>query len=827
MKSTYNDAMAGNSEKQESDFSFVFPAGSKGLIARHGLLSAAFVLVYLLLSQPGVIFISRLGWSAWYPATGLVLSLLLGISPRYMLLVCFSDALAGVFIYHQPVLSFGGTLGALGVAFWYGGAAYVLRGPLRIDFRLRRGRDVVRYVFVTMTAAAGATLSGVSCLVGDHSIAWRDFWPAAADWFVGDGIGLVGLAPFLLIHVLPWIRRWLSGEAHPQESSRGHRPRTAASGEWVLLETIGQSGSVLAVLWIMFGPRWAHLELFYLSFIPILWMAMRSGIRLVIIGSLALNFGIVISLHLFPPDHVLLDKIGLLMLVVSASGLVVGATVTERQHLGVELNERTTYLDSLFANSPLGIVVLSRAGRVDLVNEAFTKLSLYPQSELVDHDLDSVFLPTGSSESFSPWSSEVLSGKALHRVVRRSRRDGTLVDLELHAVPLVIDGQVQGAYAICKDISEQIKASEAEREHAESLNRLVKELELQTDQMTMLNDMAALLECCGTTKEACTVVDHAARRFFSDAISGTLYTFKASRNLVEAAVSWGNSSTLEAVFAPQACWALRRGQPHWSEIGGDSVVCPHLEALPAASHLCLPMVGQGETLGVLHLEFARIGGEGAELRSGRQRLGVTVAGQIALSLASLRMRETLRDQSIRDSLTGLFNRRFMQESLEREMMRSRRKKHAVTMLFLDIDHFKRFNDTFGHDAGDFVLQSIADLLRNFFRGDDVACRCGGEEFAVILPEANAHDATLRADKLRAEVKALKLHYKDTRLGPISVSIGVAAFPEHCDTAEELLKAADQCLYQSKHSGRDRVTVASGRREREASLTDTKTTTRPS
>jgi len=806
-------------EKQEKHFIVDgSPVRPKRLIARQALLCVAFVLVYLLLSQPGVIFVSQLGWSAWYPATGLVLALLLSISPWYAVLVCLSDALAGTLIYHQPILSFGGTVGAMGVAVWYGGAAYVLRGPLRIDFRLRRGRDVVRYVFVTMTAASLATLSGVLCLVGDHSISARDFWPAAADWFVGDGIGLVGLAPFLLIHVFPWIRRWLSLEDDPSESREHHRSRPAARGEWALLEAIGQSGSVLAVLWIMFGPRWAHLELFYLSFVPILWMAMRSGIRLVIIGSLALNFGIVISLHLFPPNQVLLAKIGLLMLVVSASGLVVGATVTERQHLGIELHERTTYLNSLFANSPLGIVVLNRQGRVSLVNEAFTKLSLYSQSELVNQDLDTIFLPSDSSEPSAPWSSEVLSGQALHRVVRRNRRNGTPVDLELHAVPLEIDGQVQGAYAICKDISEQVKASDAERKHAESLNRLVKELEIQTDQMTMLNDMAALLECCATTKEACAVVDHAARRFFPDATAGTLYTFKASRNLVEAAVSWGGSPALEPVFGPQACWALRRGQPHWSQIGGDSVVCPHLETLPAADHLCLPMVGQGETLGVLHLEFARVKDRPTESFRAQQRLGVTVAGQIALSLASLRMRETLRDQSIRDSLTGLFNRRFMQESLEREMMRSRRKNHSLTLLFLDIDHFKRFNDTFGHDAGDFVLQSIADLLRNFFRGDDVACRCGGEEFAVILPESNARDAAVRADKLRAEVKALKLQYKEARLGPISVSIGVAAFPEHCANAEDLLKSADQCLYQSKHSGRDRVTVASAKTHEAASQT---------
>jgi diguanylate cyclase (GGDEF)-like protein/PAS domain S-box-containing protein len=797
--------MSNMGRKNEKSVNFELFGRQKA--ARHALLSAIFVLVYLLLSEPGVIFVSHLGWSAWYPATGLSLALLLGVSPWYAVLMGFADGLAGGVLYHQPFWSFGQTFGVFFGTVWYGGAAYLLRGPLRVNCSLRRVRDVVRYVFVTTAAALGATVTGVLCLIGDRSITPREWWSASSAWFIGDGIGLLGLAPFLLIHVFPSVRRWL-GAADGSRDPFYDRQKYASAGEWQVIESIGQAVSMLAVLWIIFGPRWAQLELYYLAFIPILWLAMRSGIRLVVIGTLALNFGIVVSMHLFPPNSSLLVKSGLLMLVVSASGLVVGSTVTERQRLGAKLHERTTYLNSLFEHSPLGIVVLNPNGLVDLVNDAFTHLSLYPLGELLGRELDSVFLPDKSVETPS-WSINVLEGRPQHWTTRRRRKDGSLVDLELHAVPLIIDGSVRGAYAICKDISEQVRAAEAEQEQAKSLNLLVKELELQTEQMSMLNDMGRLLECCATTKEAGTVIAQSIPRLFPAAMSGTLYTFRASRNLVEASVSWGNLPSSEPIFAPQDCWALRRGQPHVSGGGKQDLVCPHLEGLPAARHLCLPMIGQGETLGMISIEFPHMGEFDGPLHA-HARLGVTVANQIALSFASLRLRESLRDESIRDALTGLFNRRFMQESLEREIMRSRRKNHALSILFLDIDHFKRFNDTFGHDAGDFVLRAVADVLRNYFRGDDVACRCGGEEFAVILPESSAANAGVRAEGLREQVRGLKLEYRGTRLGPISVSVGVAAFPDHCSSADELLKAADQCLYQSKTNGRDRVTVASSK-----------------
>ena len=160
----------------------------------------------------------------------------------------------------------------------------------------------------------------------------------------------------------------------------------------------------------------------------------------------------------------------------------------------------------------------------------------------------------------------------------------------------------------------------------------------------------------------------------------------------------------------------------------------------------------------------------------------------------------------------LFNRRFLEESLERELELASRKRQSVAVLFLDLDHFKRFNDTFGHHAGDMVPHSLADLFRTFFRATDICCRYGGEEFAIILPESSAQDAVKRADALRSEVKGLRLKYKKQTLGQLTLSAGVAAFPEHGSTSGELLKTADKgaaedrqsCSCHARHGARQSI-----------------------
>jgi diguanylate cyclase (GGDEF)-like protein/PAS domain S-box-containing protein len=783
---------------------------SRRLIFRHALVSVSFVLLYLLLNRPEVIFISRIGFAAWYPAVGLVMALLLGVNPWYGMLVCFANAFAGRLIYAQPVMSFSATLGAAGGAVCYGAAAYLLRGPLQVDLGLRRRRDVVRYVFVSASAAAGATIFGVACLIADHSITWGECKSSALGWFLGDAIGLVGIAPFFLIHVFVHVRKWLS-HTSSKLPIKTHSAGTQFNLHAVA-EACGQALMILAVCWAMFGSKDRGYGYFYLSFIPIIWIAMRQGVRRAVSGLLAINFGMVVAIHLFPPTADMFTRVALLMLVLSAVGLIVGSEVSERHRLAIHLNQQTNYLDSLIQNSPLGIVVLDRRGSVELANAAFEKLSHYNRHELTSIDIRSMAMPDDEGTDCIKLIQQIFAGNAMHKTVRQRRKDGHILDLALHGVPLLVNGDVRGAYLMYEDVSEQIRASQAQRQHTESLDRLVKELELRTKQITSLNEMGCLLAASGTLEEACAVVADSVQKLFPEAHSGALYLLKSSRDLIEAAVRWGPRDALARTFPLEACWSLRLGRPHWSGSSGSGVRCQHLTRSSTTECLCVPMVAQGSTIGVLHLRFDSATqipyDSGAEVcLDAHQQLAISVASQTALSVASLQLRETLREQSIRDPLTRLFNRRFLEESFERELQIASRKKQSVAVLFLDLDHFKRFNDTFGHDAGDLVLQSLADVFRNFFRATDLCCRYGGEEFAVILPESSSRDAAARADALRSEVRGLRLQYKKQPLGTLTLSVGVAAFPEHGSTCGELLKIADQCLYESKARGRDVVTVA--------------------
>lgn len=166
---------------------------------------------------------------------------------------------------------------------------------------------------------------------------------------------------------------------------------------------------------------------------------------------------------------------------------------------------------------------------------------------------------------------------------------------------------------------------------------------------------------------------------------------------------------------------------------------------------------------------------------------------------------SLREQATRDSLTGLFNRRYLEETLERELSRAAREAASVSLVMVDIDHFKGVNDVFGHDAGDAMLRALSDLLRAQIRQGDIACRYGGDEFVIVLPGAPLQIAYRRAEQWREAFQSLRVEYEDVELHA-TLSCGIAAFPSHSRTGDELLHVADKALYTAKAEGRNRAIV---------------------
>jgi diguanylate cyclase (GGDEF)-like protein len=344
--------------------------------------------------------------------------------------------------------------------------------------------------------------------------------------------------------------------------------------------------------------------------------------------------------------------------------------------------------------------------------------------------------------------------------------------------------------------------SNAAREASEQLALKVKELERRSREIGLMSEMVSLLQACVDVKEAYPLLARYMAKLFPSS-SGMIAIIRESRNVAEVEVSWGVGSEINVpVFAPNECWGLRSGRAHNST---EMPICSHLSGSTDLGEgcWCIPMAASGETLGVVNVRLS------AKLDDAQRQLLTAVTEQIALALANLKLRKALNELSIRDPLTGLFNRRYMEESIGRELARANRSGERVAFLMIDTDFFKKFNDTYGHEVGDAVLRELGAMFKTHLREHDIPCRYAGDEWLMILvgKEISPESALRRAEELRMMATRIRVQAGGQLVGQITLSIGVAVFPDHGEDQDGLLRASDRALYQAKDAGRNQVALA--------------------
>jgi diguanylate cyclase (GGDEF)-like protein/PAS domain S-box-containing protein len=507
--------------------------------------------------------------------------------------------------------------------------------------------------------------------------------------------------------------------------------------------------------------------------------------------------------------------------------------------------ERELYFHTMAEAVPEIIWTASPEGELDYFNQRCFDYTGMTFEELRGTTWKDIVHPDDLDNCFSKWQTALRNGESYEVEYRLRGRDGGYRWFLGRANPIRnAEGKIVKWFGTCTDIEDQKKSQQileqqilertmqladtntrlqeemaernaARRELDQQYERMMEDLRQRGERATLLAKMGELLQSCICAEEVFAAALGFAPKIFPN-VRGTMALLNASRSVVEVIGSWAGCQVPAEEFVPSQCWALRTGHPHLVLAGDSTAPCAHAAGI-TNSYLCVPILAQGETLGILHLQATD---EAPQIDSSEISFKTTFAAQVGLSIVNIKLRDALRTQSVRDALTGLYNRRYLEEVLDREVRRAARATQALGVVMIDLDHFKSFNDTYGHDAGDAVLREIAMSLTKGVRAEDFVCRFGGEEFVVILPTADLASSRALAERLRAKVKELTILYQGQSMGMLTISAGVAAFPQHGTSPKELMVSADAALYEAKRGGRDQVVVASPKAVGEVAMLST-------
>lgn len=491
---------------------------------------------------------------------------------------------------------------------------------------------------------------------------------------------------------------------------------------------------------------------------------------------------------------------------VEEEGQIVGVVgsfrdITWRKQAEAELKRTNQYMVNIIDNSADGIGIVDSKGLVRKWNKAAEVMYGYILKELEGKPAHDLY--TDQDELAKMTIVLRQQSYVKNYEISMRRKDGSSFPCAL-SIKVLRDenGENMGSVTIARDLT-ALKEKEANLNQAhEQLQVLFDEANQRNRNMLLLQEMSDVFQSCKTSEETYSAIAHFVPQFFPG-FSGALYILNNSKNLFEMISSWGNNASLEIMFGQDECWSLTRTRAYLVHDSKTAMNCRHVSSGAPGSYLCVPMMALGEVMGIFHLRKQTP--EDQEQMKAIGQFATTVAETMALALANLKLRETLRSQAIRDSLTGLFNRRYLEETLERELSRSKRADSPLGVIMMDLDHFKEYNDTYGHHAGDELLAALGHTIREHMRREDIACRYGGEEFLLIMPGATLEVAVERAQILNESIR--RLHTQDRALKPITISAGVAIFPTQGATGLDVIKAADAAMYRAKEEGRDRVVVA--------------------
>ena len=349
------------------------------------------------------------------------------------------------------------------------------------------------------------------------------------------------------------------------------------------------------------------------------------------------------------------------------------------------------------------------------------------------------------------------------------------------------------------------KARHDAEQAGQRTNAILAQERARQAEVRLLAQLDEWLQSCKSLVELYRIVS----RFMTKLLPGSkgeLYIYSNSRDVLDGMCNW-NTRDLHPSITADSCWALRRGRAYEFQTEGLCFVCDHVEAhkheVDVNEYICVPIVAHGDTVGLLHIRFddghedtARIADHGA--------FAIRCGEHISMAVANAKLRDELRDQSIRDPLTGLYNRRYFMDAIRREISVAARRGGSFGVISFDADRFKAFNDNHGHDAGDMVLRAIGAKLDEVLTAGEIACRYGGEEFTVLVPNAELAQTSTLAERLREAISQAQVRHVAGLLPRVTISAGVAVFPDCGRNATDLLRQADEALYRAKEAGRNCV-----------------------